>query len=69
MIAKCKLQNPKKKAESIVLVYHDGVEDNIGLMKDLEEKYLPSITTKENIQPRRFQQFCKGTFEFSMRKK
>ena len=59
MVAKCKFQKPKD-VEPIVLVYHEQVNENSELMKDLENKYLPSIVSKGKIKPKTFKQFCNG---------
>ena len=61
MMAKCRLQKPNKEVEAIVLVYHEGVNENSQLMKDLEKKYLPSIVSKEKIKPKTPQQLCQGS--------
>ena len=62
MMAKCKLQKPKKNVEAIVLVYHHSIDEDSELMKDLEKKYLPSINSKDNIKPKTFKQLCKGNY-------
>ena len=63
MMAKCRLQNPKKEVEAIVLVYHYQVGDNSELMKDLEKKYLSSIVSKTKIKPKHFLDLCEGKCE------
>ena len=66
MLAKCRLQNPKKEIETMGLVYHYQVADNCELIKDLEKKYLPSIVAKSKMTPKTFQQLCKGTNKHSL---
>ena len=64
MMAISKLKSPKMKTEVIVLVYHENIKDTSQIIKDLKEKYLPSITSGTNIKPKTFIQFCNGTLEF-----
>ena len=65
MMAKCKLQKPKKDVEAIVLVYHHSVEEDSELIKDLKKKYLHSITSKEKVNPKTFKQLCQGNTKLS----
>ena len=58
MLAKHNIQNPEKEVEAIVLVYHEAVEKNYELMKDLEKKYLSSIVSK--MKPKHFLDICEG---------
>ena len=60
MMAKCKLQKPKKEIKPMVVVYHHQIKENSELIKNLESEYLPSITWKENIKPKTFKQLCSG---------
>lgn len=61
MLAKCRLQNPKKEVDTFVLVYHEHVEEDSELMKDLDKKYIQSISSKSNIKPKIFKQLCQGS--------
>ena len=60
MMAKCKLLKPNREIEPIVLVYHHNVKEDSELMKNLEEKYLPSIFSNCLFKPKTFKQICKG---------
>ena len=61
MMAKRKLQVPKKEIEVLVVVYSYQAKKKSELMKDLEERYLPSIAaSEEKIIPKTFKQLCKG---------
>ena len=66
-MAKCKLQKPMKEVEAFVLVYHHSVKEDSELMKDLEKKYLPTITSKEKVEPRTFKQFCIGNLSKNLK--
>ena len=66
MMAYYKLQ--KIGTEILVLVYHDEVEEDSELLKDLKTKYLPSITTdKTNIKITTFKALCNGNLFFNDR--
>lgn len=60
MMAKCKIQNPKKELEAIVLVYHDLVTKGSELMKDFEKKFLKSFISKSKLKPKHFLEICEG---------
>ena len=60
MLAKHNIQNPKKKVEAFVLVYHHNVEEDSEFIKDLEKKYLSSIVSKTKIKLKQFRYICQG---------
>ena len=62
MIARAKLKIPEHEPEVHVLVYHEHVNESSEIMKDLEEKYLPSLNSDGNVKPKTFLQLCNGKF-------
>ena len=57
-MAHYKLQ--KVETEVIVLTYHDFINESAQLLKDLKNKYLPSIIDDKTIKITTFKQICTG---------
>ena len=63
-MAHYKLQ--KVETEVIVLTYHEEVNEESELLKDLKTKYLPSISEDKAIKVKTFKQLCKGKLQCNL---